>query len=67
MSAEENWTAVVGNLRKARKNWERLDRIMVWEGENTRVSGKLFKAVVQAVLLFGLETWVLPPLMVRPW
>ena len=27
------------------------------------MSGVLFKAVVQAVLIFGLETWVMPPCM----
>ena len=29
------------------------------------VIGDFFKAVVQAVLLFGLETWVMTPRMVR--
>ena len=29
------------------------------------VIGNFFKAVVQAVLLFGLETWVMTPRMVR--
>ena len=28
------------------------------EGSDTRVLGNFFKAVVQSVLLFGLETWV---------
>ena len=31
------------------------------EGADKRVSGNFFKVVVQAVLLFGVETWVLNP------
>ena len=58
-AGDNNWPAVVGNLSKARKSWGRLSRILRWEGADARVSGNVFKAVVQAVLLFGAETWVL--------
>ena len=34
-------------------------------GANMRVSAKIFKAVVQAVLLFGMETWVMTPCIER--
>ena len=40
-------------------------RILSWEGEFLKVLGKFFKAVVQAVLLLGAETWVLTPSMER--
>ena len=55
---DDNWPAVAGNLGKARKIWGRLQEILSREGATKRVSGNLFKAVVQQVLLFGLETWV---------
>ena len=35
------------------------------EGATKRVSGNFFKAVVQQVLLFGAETWVVSPIMER--
>ena len=35
-----------------------LSRLLVREGATPRVSGKFYKAVVQAVLLYGSETWV---------
>ena len=54
-TADDDWPAVVGNLRKARKSWERLMRILGEEGAKPKVSGMLFKAVEQAVLLFGLD------------
>ena len=51
---DDEWTEVVGNLSKAQKSLARMERIMVREGANPRVSGMFFKAVVQAVLLFRL-------------
>ena len=52
-ASDGNWPAVVGNLRKARKSWDRLSRIPGREGYSPRVSGMFFKAVVQTVLIFG--------------
>ena len=56
-----DWPAVVGNLKKSRKSWSWLMSILGQEGANPRVSGMFFKAVVQAVLIFGSATWVLNP------
>ena len=56
---------VAGKLGKARKSWGRLKRILSREGADKRVSGNFFKAVVQQVLLFGAETWVVTPRMER--
>ena len=56
---------MVGNLSKTRKSWGRLSRISSREGADPKVSGNIFKAVTQAVLLFGAETWVLTPRMER--
>ena len=53
---DDDWPAVAGNLRKARKSWGRLHEIRIREGATKRVSGKFFKAVVQQVMLFGAET-----------
>ena len=62
-AGDEDWPEVAGNLSKARKSWGRFSRILCQEGSGVRVSDKVFKAVVQAVLLFGEETWVLTPRM----
>ena len=62
-AVDDNWQAVTGNLWKARKSWARLERIMGREGSSTQVSEIFFKTVVQAVLLFGSETWVPTPPM----
>ena len=60
MTAIDNdWPAVVGNLWKARRSWGRLSRELGREGAEPKVSRDFYIAVTQAVLLFGLETWVL--------
>ena len=42
-----------------------MSRILIREGADPKVSGHLFKALVQTMLLFGAETWVLTPRMER--
>ena len=61
----DDWPAVAENLGKARKSWGQLQRILSREGANKRVLENFFKAVVQQVLLFGAETWVVTPIMER--
>ena len=64
-AVDYDWLAVVGKLRKARKSWGQLSRILSREGADPKVSRHFYKAVAQAVLLFGAETWVLTPMMER--
>ena len=60
-AADDDWPAVVRKLSQAREVWRRVAHILIREGESPRVSVFFFKAVVQVVLLFGLETWVVTP------
>ena len=62
---DDNWPAVAGNMGKSRNSWGRLQGILSREGATKRVSGNFFNAVVQQVLLFGAETWVMSPRMER--
>ena len=54
-----------------RETWERHEELGTAEadtgreGADKRILGKVFKAVVQHVLLFGAETWVLTPRIER--
>ena len=54
---------VVWNLRKAQKSRERMEEILGREVASPRLLGMFFKAAVQAIFLFGSETWVLTPRM----
>ena len=64
-AGDDDWPAVAGNLAKAWRSWGRLHMILGREGATARISGAFFKAVVQQVLLFGAETWVVTPKMER--
>ena len=52
-------------MAKARKSLGGLQGILSREGAKKRVLGNFLKAVVQQVLLFGVETWVVSPMMER--
>ena len=56
---------VIHNLEKAQKVWRRMSRILIREGARPQVSGFFFKVIVQSVLLFGAEMWVVTPHMRR--
>ena len=43
----------------------RMSQILIQEGMDTKLLGHFFNVSVQAVLLFGAETWVLTPRMER--
>ena len=60
-----DWPEVIRNLTKVRAVWRSMLRILSREGVRTRVPGFFFKAVVQLVLLFGAETWVVTTHMGR--
>ena len=62
-AGDDDWPSVAENLVKARKSWGRMQGIMRRGGATTRISGNLFKAAVQQVLLFGAETQVVTPKM----
>ena len=62
---DDYWTEVVAILRKARKKWASLSRVLGWEGADSRALGNFYIAVVQVVLLFGSEAWVMCPLIGR--
>ena len=61
LATDDNKPEVVRNLARAKKVWSRISRILSREGTTHRVSGLFFKAVIQAVLLFRAETWVVTP------
>ena len=65
--ADDDWLEVVKNLAQARKVWSRISRILIREVAAPQVSGLFFKAMAQAVLVFGADTWVVTPAWTRPW
>ena len=63
--SDDNWLAVLRNVGKARRVWRRLGKLLSREGADPRVSAMFYSEVVQAVLLFGAENWILLVAMFR--
>ena len=60
-ASDNNWSSVVKNLRKTRMKWAMFSRILGQEGANVWKSVTVYKAVVNEILLFGSETWMMTP------
>ena len=58
-ATDDNFSAVVGNIRKASRRWGQLSRVLSREGVDPKVSWAFYISVTQAFLFFGSETWVL--------
>jgi len=62
---DKDWPAVYLNLTKARKRWGMVSRVLRRDGLRPKAAAMFYKAVVQAVLLYGAETWSVTPVMLR--
>jgi len=62
---DTDWPAVYTNLKKTRQRWARVSRVLAREGADARVSGMFYKAVIQSVLLYSCETWVITPSVLK--
>ncbi len=56
-----NTHAIWANPAKARKTWAQVSQVLRAENASPKVCGVFYKATIQAVLLFGSETWNLAP------
>ena len=64
-SMDSDWPALYSNLKKARQKWARLSCLLAREGASPRVSSMFYKAIIQSVLLYGSETWVISSSMLK--
>ena len=65
LAADYNGPAVVRSLRRARQEWAQLTRILSREGVYSQALGQIYLVIVQSIMLYGLDTWVLTPPMKR--
>ena len=50
---------IVTNLQRERRKWSRLTRVLIREGAYAQASGHIYLVVVQSVMIYELETWVI--------
>ncbi len=62
---DANNQAMRSNLKKAQGCWARVSRVLRAENATPKTCGMFYKATVQAVLLYGSETWSLSPLSMK--
>ena len=60
-----DWPVVLCNICRVRQVWGCLGKLLRREGADPILSKKFYPVVVQAVLLFGAETWVLLAAMLK--
>jgi hypothetical protein len=66
MSCTDNDAAAVfRNISLARKKWAMCRRILARDAATPQISGMFYKAIVQTVLLFSSETWVVTPTLLQ--
>ena len=56
---DDDWPAVRRNIMRVRLVWGGLGTLLQQEGEEPRVSEMFYRILVQTILLYGSETWVL--------
>ena len=56
---DDDWPTMRQNIMHTRSVWGRLGTLLLREGEDTKVLEKFYRAVVQAIILYWSETWVL--------
>ena len=57
--------AALRQLRRARDKWGRISQVLRTQNVSPRARGYFYKAVVQAILLYGSETWTLSERMLK--
>ena len=62
---DKDWPAVLHNIPRSRQVWGRFWKLMRRERADLIISSKFYRTLVQAVLLFGSETWVLMEAMLQ--
>ena len=59
------WLAVYLNLRKERRRWGMIVRVLERTGAMVRARGAMYKVVVQSVLLYCIDSWLVTGEMLK--
>ena len=56
---DDDTRCIENNLNKAREQWNKIAKILKREGANAKCMAKFYITVVQAVLLYGADSWTI--------
>ena len=62
---DSEYNYIVSKLHKVRRKRRRFSCLLGLEGGGIRTSGRFYVAVVQSILVFGSELWVIMPLIMK--
>ena len=65
LEADDYWTALVHNLLRSWQKWAHMSWVIIRDGAYDQTLGRIYVAAVQAIILYGLEMWVMTPLIGR--
>ena len=55
---DDDLPAIQLNIQKACQHWGQVSHLLARDSASTHIMGYFYKAVIQAVLLYGAKTWV---------
>ena len=58
---DDDTPAIEANIKKAKAKWAMYKKLLTREHASRRVMGHFYKAIVQSILSYGAETWVITP------
>ena len=61
LASDNDWPAVIWNLRRVRHKWAYLSQVIRRYGSDACMLGIFYISVVQVVLLYRSESWVVSP------
>ena len=56
---DDDSECIQANLKKTRKRWASVAKILKTEGANPKIMAKFYITIVQAVLLYGADSWTI--------
>jgi len=58
---DDDTLLIEANLKEAKAKWAMFKRLLTRENASRRVMGHFYKAIVQSILLYHTQTWVITP------
>ena len=61
----DDWGEATNNIQRARQRWGMIKRILTRDGADKKMMKRFYMAIIQAILLYGSETWTMTVAIIR--